>query len=229
MPRVLIIAALLALAACTTTVDTNPPRSAMEELLITTAADRAVDELAAQIPKKSKVFVDSGNFDAVNAADAKYAIASIHARLLKQGAHLVGDKKDAQTVVEVRSGALSTDQKSFLIGIPQFNVPIPLAGSPLTFPEIALYKSADQKGVAKFGIIDYDAKTGTLIASQEPQYGFAHNIMKTLLIFFTWRDNDVYPEDVVKQDEKKIGFFSIDKSDLPGNAAPQPAANVPAP
>jgi hypothetical protein len=221
MSRILIIAALLALTSCTTEVDTNPPRSAMEELLISTAADRAADQLAVQIPKNSKVFVDSGNFAGTDAKDmdSKYAVAAIHASLLKQGAHLVGDKKDAQTIVEVRSGALSTDQKSFLIGIPQFNIPIPLATGALTIPEIALYKDADQKGVAKFGIVSYDAKTGTLIASQNPQYGFAHNVARTLLIFFSWRDNDVYPDDVEKRDEKRVGFFSLDKSDVPGETA----------
>jgi hypothetical protein len=208
---------IVALSGCTTTVQTNPPRSAMEELLISTAADRAAMQLAVRIPKDSKVFVDATNFDGT---DSKYAIAAIHDSLLKQGAHLVGDKKDAQTVVEIRAGALSTDQKEFLIGIPQFNLPVPLASAPLTFPEIALYKSADQKGVAKLGIVDYDAKTGTLIASQEPQYGFAHNLTKTLLIFFSWRDNDVYPDQVEQKDEDKIHFFSIDKSDPGQNRAP---------
>jgi hypothetical protein len=231
MPRVFIIVTLLAAASCTTTVDTNPSRSATEELLISTASDRAAEQLAVQIPKNSKVFVDSGNFAGTDAKDmdSKYAVAAIHASLLKRGAHLVGDKKGAQTIIEVRSGALSTDQKSFLIGVPQFNIPIPFSATPLAFPEIALYKDADQKGVAKFGIVSYDAKTGTLIAEQEPQYGFAHNVTKTLLIFFSWRDNDVYPDDVEKRDKKKIGFFSMDKSDLPEDTTEQSAAPKTAP
>lgn len=45
-----------------------------------------------------------------------------------------------------------------MIGIPQFNLPIPLSSAPLTFPEIALYGSQEQKGVAKIAATGYDAK-----------------------------------------------------------------------
>ena len=72
-------------------------------------------------------------------------------------------------------------------------MPIPLTSSPLTIPEIALYGDDKQTGVAKFAAVAYDAKSGALISSQDPQFGFSKSEKKTLLIFFTWRDNDVYP------------------------------------
>ncbi len=194
--RKILILVLIALAACTTNVTTNPPRSAMEELLISTAADRAAQNLALQIPKGTKVFVDAGNMDGT---DSKYAIAAIHDSLLRQGANLVGEKKDAQKIIEIRAGALSTDQKQFLIGIPQFNVPIPLSSGPLTFPEIALYKDEEQNGIAKLGMTSYDAKTGALAASQEPQFGYAHSNENTILIFYSWKGNDVIPKDEAPQ------------------------------
>jgi len=182
---------LLALAACATQTETNPPRSATEQLLISTAADRAAAKLAVTIPAKTAVFVDAGNFDG---ADSKYAIGAIHDSLLKQGVYLVDDKKKAKTIVEIRSGALSIDKKEYLLGIPSFNVPIPLAGSAFTTPQIALYGTDTQEGIAKFAFVSYDTAKGALVQSEEPQYGFSHNTKKTLLVFVSWNDNDILPE-----------------------------------
>jgi hypothetical protein len=180
----------LALGACTTATETNPPRTATEQLLISTAADRAAARLAFHVPKGSKVFLDSADFSGY---DSKYAIAAITDSLLKQGAHLVDSKAKADTVVEIRAGALSTDQRVTLFGIPSFNVPIPLAGG-LQFPEIALYKKQLQEGVAKFAATAYDAKDGALLGSADPQFGFSHNTKKTVLIFFSWTSNDALPD-----------------------------------
>jgi hypothetical protein len=182
----------LVLAGCTTESTSKPARSAIEELLISTAAERAADKLILQMPSKAKVFVDTTNFDGT---DSKYAISAIRDSLLRQGVHLADDKKSAQTVIEIRSGALSTEEKTFLIGIPSFNIPIPLAASGLTFPEIALYKSDDQEGVAKFAFTAYDLKEGTLNESGVPQFGFSHDIQKTILIFYSWSMNDIFPQD----------------------------------
>lgn len=199
---------LLGLCGCTTIVQTNPPRTAMEEMLISTATDRAAAKLAPDIPAGAKVFVDNTNFEGT---DSKYAIASIRSHLLARGLHLVDDKKAADVIIETRAGALSTDRKSFMIGIPSFNVPIPLASSPLPFPEIALYGSDEQKGVAKFAITGYDTKKGTLVTLVEPQYGFSHSTKKTVLVFISWTDSDYIPEDAEKE--------KIQKSDDPDKSA----------
>ena len=189
---------LLTLAGCSTSVQSNPSRTATEQMLISTAADHAAAQLDLPIPAHTPVFVDNTNMDGT---DIKYAIGAIRARLLRQGARLVDDKKNADIVVETRSGALSTDQNTFLIGIPQFTVPIPFATTPLTLPEIALYGSKDQKGVAKFAFTGYNAKNGELLAAQDPQYGFSHNTQKTVLIFVSWTSTDAVPDeaDVTKK------------------------------
>jgi hypothetical protein len=189
--RTAVIFLALFLPGCATQTETNPPRSATEQLLISTAADRAAAQLAVKIPAKTPVFVDAGNFDGT---DSKYAVGAIHDSLLKQGVYLVDDKKKAKAIIEIRAGALSTDKRQFLVGIPTFQIPIPFATGGLTFPEIALYKSDAQKGVAKFAFVSYDTKKGALMQSEEPQYGFAHNIKKTVLIFVSWTDNDTLPE-----------------------------------
>ena len=181
----------LAVSACTTVRETSPPRTATEELLISTAADRAADRLSPAIPGGTKVFVDASYLDGT---DVKYATAAIRDRLLKLGAHLVVDRKSADMVVELRSGALSIDEHSFLLGIPAFPVPIPLAGT-LEFPEIALYKRVERKGIAKFAATGYDANSGALKDSASAQYGLSHHIDWVLLFFIDWHKDDVLPKD----------------------------------
>jgi hypothetical protein len=199
--RICLFTLLLGLAACTTTVQTNPARTATEEMLISTAAERAAEKLALKLPVNANIFIDTTNFEGT---DSKYAIASIRSHLLQKGAQLTDDKKKADIIVEASAGALSTDRNSFLIGIPQFNIPVPLASSPLPFPEIAIYGTDVQKGVAKFAIDSYSAKNGKMVDAQEPQYGFSHNTKKTLLFFITWTHTDYLPEGVEEQADKEL-------------------------
>ena len=130
-PAVLLAAFI---AGCSTERQTDPQRTATEQLLISTAADRAAQSLALDIGPERKAFLDTTNFEGL---DGKYAIAAIRSSLLKQGNRFVADKKDADTIIEIRSGALSIDKHEELVGIPSIDIPIPLAGQ-LGTPEIAL-------------------------------------------------------------------------------------------
>lgn len=203
MPRYLLPLLLVFLSACTSTVQTNPDRSAVEEMLISTAAERAAARLAFDIPKESRVFVDHSFIESDGSSDYKYAIAAIRAHLLEQGAALTDDKKEADIVIETRAGALSTDQRNTLVGIPEFSLPLPLASTPITTPEIALYAADEQKGTAKLAMVAYEAKDGKQIASVEPKYGFSHNTKRTVLIFISWTDSDYMPEDVEADESEK--------------------------
>ena len=185
--------ALLLVTGCTTVKETNPARTATEQLLISTAADRAAANLVTQIPKGAKTFVDAAYFEGT---DSKYAIGAVRGSLLQQGVVLADDKKSADVVVEIRAGALSTDQKETLVGIPSFTVPVPFASTGLTTPEIAFYKSEEQKGVAKFAANTYNAQGWALSTpQQDAQYGFSHNTKHTILVFFSWDSNDAVPKE----------------------------------
>jgi len=185
----------IVVAGCTTSRETKPQRTATEQLLISTAADHAADAIKLDIPSGAKVFVDASNFEGT---DSKYAIAAIRDRILQLGGHLVSDRVLADTVVEIRSGALSIDQSQTLVGIPKFDIPIPLAG-PLGIPEVALFKKSERRGVAKFAATSYGAKTGEAEGATGPRYGFSHNTHWVLLFFFSWSSEDVLP----KEDQEK--------------------------
>lgn len=211
-PRIgllLILAAGSSLAACTTERASVPQRTATEQLLISTAADRAASELSLAIPKNTKVYIDRQYFQGY---DEGYALNAIRTQFLRQGLALVDDRKDAEAVVTVASGALSTDEKALLIGIPALQVPIFPIGTSVSVPEIALFKSAQDKGVAKFVATGYDAKTGKLIATSDPQYGISHQTNHTILLFFSWQSGDLIPAGV---DKNSLSVANIAAS-IPG-------------
>lgn len=174
--------------------ETQPQRSATEQLLISNAADRAVERLSLDVPAGTKVFVDAANFDSGNdSKDGKYAIGAIRERLAARGAHLVPERGAGDMVMEIRSGALSMDDRKFLIGIPSFEVPVPLSAEPITFPEIALFKRRTREGVAKMAATAY-AKDGRLHDTTGPQYGFSYQTEWVLLLFIGWKSDDLLPE-----------------------------------
>jgi hypothetical protein len=181
----------MALAGCTIERESNPQRTATEELLISGAADAAAERLHLPIEPGTPVFVDAANFEGT---DGKYAINAIHEQLLKSGARLMSDRTQADLIVEIRAGALSVDEDEFLIGIPKFEVPVPLTGA-LTVPEIALFKKGERRGVAKFVATAYRAKSGDFVGATAPQFGFSHKTEWTVLILVSWSTNDLIPKE----------------------------------
>jgi hypothetical protein len=188
--RVFLFAAFLALAACTTARESEPGRTATEQLLFSVAAERAVDQLALDIPADTKVFVDPAY---VEGTDSKYLLSTIRNRVLKHGAALVDGKDQADTVIEPRIGAISIDRGNTLVGTPHFDIPVPLAGG-VGFPQLAIYKRDTQQGVIKVAATSYDPKTGKLIQDREPVYGFSHKTDRVVLFLFSWSGNDLMPD-----------------------------------
>jgi hypothetical protein len=190
--RFVLLCASVVLSACSTVRETQPPRTADEQLLISGAVDHALANLKLEIPQGTKIWVNAENFDGT---DQKYAVSAIHDFLLHHGAYLVADRAGADTVVEIRAGALSTNSDDLLIGIPGMALPVPLTGAMQT-PELALVKRSEDQGVAKLGITAYDAKTGALVpySPSDPAYGFSTARKWLVLSLISWKVEDVLPE-----------------------------------
>src|ERR1700754_1366534 len=90
---VALLLALVGLGACTTVRESSPQRTATEELLISTAVDRAIAQVNLKIPPGTKVFVDADQLQGSD--DGKYAAGEMKDHLLRDGAHLVDDKGKA--------------------------------------------------------------------------------------------------------------------------------------
>ena len=203
LARVLVLSTVVCLiSGCTTVRTTSPGRSAQEILLITTAADRAADALAAQVPTDLTAFVDPSGFAA---QDQAYGLAAINDALLRRGIKLVPDRGKADAVIAPRAGVLSSDERQTFIGIPSLPPPVPVATG-ITMPSLTLYQRSRANGIAKFAASVYDNKTGKLIVSTDPAYGFSSENDGVVLFFITWRRNDA----------------GIDFTETPPKVVPQP-------
>ncbi|MGV8995442.1 MAG: DUF6655 family protein [Parvibaculaceae bacterium] len=206
--------AVVALAGCTTEKRSSPTRTATEELLISTAADRAAEQLSLKLPHDKKLFIDASN---VEGPDSKYAISSIKREVLRRGGRITSDQKSADIIVEISLGALSIDEHSSIIGIPQFSVPVPASGE-LTIPEVALFKKEVRQGVAKFSAFGYDAKTGELISSATPDLGTSHKTQWVVALFISWDTSDLTKAQNKTPDDGVLSNTPVplESKDLPG-------------
>lgn len=144
---------------------TDPPRTATEQFLMSTAAVKAVEQLSFEALRGRKVFVDSTYFP----ADQKgFVLGEVRAKCLDEGVQLMPQRDEAQIVLEVRSGSVGIDRKEFLVGVPQF---LPSAtgsgdldsGLPLVAPELAFLKNIEQKGYANVVFVAYWAASGEIV------------------------------------------------------------------
>lgn len=191
------------LAGCVTERVTDPPRTATEQLLISSAADRAADQLRLALPRGTKIFIDTRNFDSADAkdADAKYAAALIEDRLLLQGMAVMSDPKQADVIVALRTGALSIDDRKILVGIPAFALPVPLTSMTIPTPEVPFFSLDTQKGIAKFAATGYGAHDGLLRASTGPIVAIDKRDKRVVLLFFGSTKNEFEPPAMREMDK----------------------------
>ncbi len=129
-------------AGCGSRTFTNTERAAIEQLLLSGAVDNALEKLDIPQVAGKKTYLDFTN---LKSYDIEYVKAAVRARFAEIGAHLVEDAKQADYVAEISSGALGTEYKSSILGIPS----IPVPGSPTPLPELALARDIEQTGIAK--------------------------------------------------------------------------------
>ncbi|MFN4295469.1 MAG: DUF6655 family protein [Brevundimonas sp.] len=176
-----LLAAVLA-AACASTSETNPSRTATEQLLVARAADRAVENLTLPVPDGSVVFVDETYF---RAEASPYAISAIREALSQAGYALARNRDQADVIFEIRAGALSLEQMRRLLGIPAMSVPLS-DYRVVSFPELSLYSRRDRSGVAEFSGFVYRAGDGAPIAAVAPMIGQYTIRSHRLLMMMTW-------------------------------------------
>jgi len=194
------LAVILLVSGCTTLRETEPEQTARQQLLISSAADQASAQIAPNLPVGNTIYVDSSLFGTNEDYQDFYALNSINAALLRKGYSLAASPDEADAVLKVSNGALSIDRTSKLFGIPSATIPIPLTG-PLKTPELALWKSDERTGVAKFLLVFYDARTGALLDANGPVYGFSHYDRSKTLFFGRTRSNLIPEQTKVRKEQ----------------------------
>jgi len=179
------IAGLTLATGCTETRRSTPERTATEQMLLSTAVDRAVGRLEIDVPKGTMTYLDVGNFDAY---DEGYAIGTLRDILLRSGLRLTNDRSRADLIVEARAGALSINGERTLVGLPGFDIPVPLS-SQLSVPEIALLSRDTRRGIAKIGLTAYWRESGALADREPPTIGVS-GYDDWSVLGLGWRDGD---------------------------------------
>lgn len=171
--RILMIFACAAtmLSGCMAWRVTDPPRTAVEQLLLSTAVDRAVSQLdLGAIVKEKTVHVDVEKLEAV---DKPYVVASLHERLGMMGAFILPSAEGAEVIVEARSGGLAIDKFHIMIGIPALSLPVPDTLGSVKTPELPLILRERQFSYAKLGLFARRSD-GRPLAATGTKYGKAY-------------------------------------------------------
>lgn len=148
---------LLAFSGCTTARQSNTARTAREQLLISNAVDQALSKVDFASFQGQRVLVDEKYLDCT---DKGYVVGSIRHRLMLNGATIAAKPEEADVVMELRSGAVGTDDADSYLGIPQIVLP-----GMLTLPEVKLVTRTRQSALAKIGLVAYDAKSHQLLGA----------------------------------------------------------------
>ena len=122
--------------------------------------------------------------------DAKYALGTIRDQLAQSGALLVDSSDKARFILEPRSGGIGIDSHSEMVGLPNFTLPIPLAGA-LETPEVPLWKVDKADSTVKIAILAFDKESGKHVFSSGSMVGKSYNHQYKVLGIINWRNTDI--------------------------------------
>lgn len=165
---------------------THPPRTSIEQLLLSTAVDNALKGVELSEVEGEAVYVDARTLEAY---DVEYVLGSIRALLSENGALLQDDRESADIIVEARSGGLGMDVSGSLVGIPAIPLIVPGAGG-IEFPEIALFSTNKQDSVSKIALAGY-YDDGSNAFSTEPLVGKAYFHQYKFLLLLRLNFSDI--------------------------------------
>lgn len=168
-------------AGCTTRNFSNTPRTAIEQLLLSTAVDKAVAKFDIPEVRGEKTYLEFSN---LKSYDVEYVKTAVQARFTQIGAVLVEKAEHADYIVEIASGALGTEYKSSILGIP--SLPAPGLLTPL--PELALARSVEQTGIVK--LLVFVHSNGKAVTT-DYYYGKAERDESFVLWFRSQRKDDI--------------------------------------
>jgi hypothetical protein len=143
----------ICLAGCATMKESDTARTGVEQLLISSATDKALAKVDFRPVAGARVFLETKYLDCT---DKNYIIVAMHQRIMATGATLVDKAEDSDVVVELTSGAVGTDRTEWFIGVPQIPLPPP---SPISIPRLSLFSRTRLIGTAKLSMVAYDTKS----------------------------------------------------------------------
>ena len=166
LPKQLFVVTIFLITGCGTT----HQRTGTEQLLLSEAVDRTVDQLDLSCLSGRKVFLDTTYIRPVKGVifvNSDYIISAIRQRLTISGCQIQDSKNQADYILEARVGALGTDSLEVTYGLPASNAISQAAslvsGAPgiPTIPEISVGKRNATLSTSKIVMYAYHRETGT--------------------------------------------------------------------
>ena len=184
------VAAALLLSGCADPNITRTGRNAVEQLVLTTAADRTVNKMDFRMLKGEKVRFDYGNM--TPQVDKNYIQGILEARISAAGAIIALKPEEAKYVLRPLCATFATEDDRIMFGTPQLPIPIPQAGISVIIPELPIFKRIRRFGYCKLSIEIVEAKTNKQARVVGPFISGALNTNWVILFFpFVTRDFEV--------------------------------------
>ena len=179
---------------------TDPTRSVGEQLLFSTAIDRALSELDLEAIGRLKGFKVYLSTVYLQTLDQEYLVGSLRDLLLSSGVLVVDDIAQAEVIVEVRTGANSLDSATVTAGIAEDQaLPNPVTGAPVALPELAFFKKQNNVSLTKVALVAYHADSREHIFSSGTLLGGAYDRHYQFLGLIRLRFTDVPELRAIKQ------------------------------
>ncbi len=177
----------LLMSGCADPNITRTGRSAIEQLVLTTAADRTIGKMSFRFLKGEKVRLDYSNM--TPQVDKNYIQGILENRVSATGAIIALKPDEAKYVLRPVCATLATEDDKIMFGTPQLPIPIPQAGISVIIPELPIFKRIRRFGYCKLGVEVLEAKTNKLVKVEGPFISGAINTNWVVLFFpFVTRD-----------------------------------------
>lgn len=201
---VLALAHALAMTGCSLEQEiSRTPRTAVEQVLLTQAVERALVNLTLDLPEGVNVEVDATSLDtdrprlrmtdsdlgALNSPsrDILYIRDAVASVLGRHGFRVRARDVKAPYLVRVMAESFGTMQGMTFFGMP----PVQSVLIPFALPELTLYKEIKQTGYARLRLDVYDYRTGEFLGSTATLVGRSFYDQYTVLFFVTWQVTDI--------------------------------------
>lgn len=186
-----VLSLLLALAAfatgCSTYRTTTTPRTAVEQALLSEAAEDAVAAMRFDAAAGRSVALSTDSYDAY---DKRFVAGTFENRLLLAGGRVTTGT--VELLAQPRVHYFAIDDSNFLLGIPSIPLVVPTVGAVST-PELALFRRAANRGRARFSMHFIDSESRALVADLPPSAAESAYTRWTILFFLTFRTTDLEP------------------------------------
>lgn len=151
------------LSACSTTQKTtNSARSATEQLLISEAIARSLSKSDAVLPMLKGSII---KLDVTGLTSDKDMVKVLVAGWLGSLGYTVQDSPEKATHrINLIVDSLGTESGTTFFGVP----PVRSSFIPFSLPELAIFKTEQQAGYARFHLDIFDMPSGQFIASSSP-------------------------------------------------------------